>query len=203
MKRVKAVLAAAVAGAGLLAGSSVLAQAPAGGWYAGFGVGNVTAKDFCDPGGVPGLTVSSCDDKDSGWKILGGLLFSKNLAVEVAYSTGAKFNATGTIMATPVSVSAKANLLDAMGVGMLPLGERFMLLAKAGVSYWDVKVSAPGFVSESDTGLGITYGAGAQYAFSRSMSARLEWQRYPSVGDESTTGETDVDVLGAGLLFMF
>ena len=203
MKRIRAVLAAAITGAGLLASSTAaLGQAPADNWYAGIGWGNATAKDLCDTGGEPGLVVTSCDDKASGWKLFGGYRLNKHFAIEAAYSAGSDFEASGTYFGMPVSLSAKANFLEGTAVGMLPLGERFALLGKIGVSYWDLKVSTP-LGSDSDSGLGLTYGVGAQFDFTPKFGVRAEWQMYPSVGDEDTTGQTDVDVLSASVYFRF
>ena len=203
MKRVQAVLAAAIAGVGLLASSAAIGQTSPSNWYAGVGFGSATAKDFCDTGGIPGLSVSSCDDKTSGWKLFGGRTFSKHLAVEAAYTAGSDFKASATLLSTPISVTAKASFLEGTVLGMLPLGERFALLGKIGVSYWDLKVSGSGITSESESGLGLTYGFGAQFDFTPKFGVRGEWQMYPQIGDEDTTGQDDVDVLSASLYYRF
>ena len=203
MKRLRTVLAAAIAGAGLLASSAAMGQSAPSNWYAGIGFGSAKVKDFCDTGGIPGLTVNSCDDKATGWKILGGYQLNKNLAFEAAYTTGSDFEASLTYMGTPVSLSAKANFLEGTVVGMLPLGERFALLGKIGLNFWNLKVSDSVFGSESDSGLGLTYGFGAQFDFTPKFGVRAEWQMYPSIGNEDTTGQDDVDVLSASVYFRF
>jgi len=206
MKRVHAALAAAIAGAGLLASSAAMGQTSPSNWYAGVGFGSATAKDFCDTGGVPGVTLTSCDDKATGWKILGGYQLNKNVAFEAAYSTGSKFEASAIVSGTPTSASAKANFLEGTVIGMLPLGERFALLGKIGLNYWDLKLSVSNAVlsgSESESGLGLTYGFGAQFDFTPKFGVRGEWQMYPGVGDSNTTGEEDVDVLSASVYFRF
>jgi OOP family OmpA-OmpF porin len=205
MSRIRAMLSATVAGAALLVSSAVMAQTAPSGGYLGIGVGSGTAKDFCDTGGAP-IALTSCDDKANGWKILGGYQVSKNLAFEAAYSIGSDFTASATLASTPVSVKASANFLEGTVIGMLPLGDRFALLGKFGLVYWDLEVSASAMgvsVSESDSGIGLTYGVGAQFDFTPKFGMRAEYQMYPSVGDQSTTGETDVSVLSASVYFRF
>ena len=192
-------LSAIVAGAALLASSAVMAQAAPGG-YLGFGIGSATAKDFCDNG------FTSCDDTANGWKILGGYQVSKHLAFEAAYSVGSDYKASATVFGVPGSVEASANFLEGTVIGMLPLGDRFALLGKIGLNFWSLDVSASalgGSESESDSGIGLTYGFGAQFDFTPKFGMRAEYQMYPDVGDDSTTGQSDVSVLSASVYFRF
>ena len=48
-------------------------------------------------------------------------------------------------------------------------------------------------------------GLGAQYNFTPSVGLRLEWERYFEVGgkDATSTGEADIDLITAGLVFKF
>ena len=199
-------LSAIVAGAALLASSAVMAQATPSGGYLGFGIGSGTAKDFCSTGGDPSIVLNSCDDKANGWKIFGGYRVSKNLAFEAGYSVGSDFKASATVFGVPGSVEASANFLEGTVIGMLPLGDRFALLGKIGLNFWSLDVSASalgGSESESDSGIGLTYGVGAQFDFTPKFGMRAEYQMYPDVGDDSTTGQTDVSVLSASVYFRF
>jgi len=49
----------------------------------------------------------------------------------------------------------------------------------------------------------MTLGAGFQYHFTKRLAARAEWQRYSDVGNDNTTGQSDIDVLSIGLVIKF
>ena len=206
MSRIRAMLSATVAGAALLASSAVMAQAAPSGGYLGIGIGSATANDFCDTGGDPSIVLTSCDDKANGWKIFGGYRVSEHLAFEAAYSTGSDFKASAILFSVPVSVKGSANFLEGTVIGLLPLGDRFALFGKIGLNFWNLDVSASAMgssVSESDSGMGLTYGFGAQFDFTPKFGMRAEYQVYPGVGDDSTTGQDDVSVLSASVYFRF
>ena len=58
-------------------------------FYAGVGIGQSKAKDWCS--GAGGI---SCDDKDTAWKVFGGYQFSRNFAAEFGYVKLGEFNAS-------------------------------------------------------------------------------------------------------------
>jgi opacity protein-like surface antigen len=70
---------------------------------------------------------------------------------------------------------------------------------------WDLdfKDSTAIVGSISESGTDLTFGFGANFDFSRSTALRVEYQVYSNIGDANTTGESDVSVLGAGLVFKF
>lgn len=196
--------------AGLIAVSGLIAGAPAAraqdaGFYAGIGVGRSELKDAC-----AGITIS-CDDTDTGWKLFGGYQFNKYLGAELGYVDLGKATASGTILGVAVSATAKAKGWEFLGVGTLPIADKFSVYGKAGLFRWDVDVSAtgvvPGFapvaVGASDKGTDFTYGIGLKYDFTKSIGARVEWQRYKDVGNDATTGKSDVDLLSLGIVFKF
>jgi len=150
------------------------------GWYLGFGIGQSKFKGPC------------CDDSDTAGKILGGYQFSKNFDLELAYTDLGQSKAG--------NVTFGATGFDATGVGMLPLGSGFSLLARGGLFIWKADRKAPG-ASTDATGTDLTYGLGLKFDFNRDFSARVEWQRYKDVGDVSRTGQSDIDVIGASLVY--
>jgi len=54
-----------------------------------------------------------------------------------------------------------------------------------------------------DTDVAWSLGLGAQYNLSKSVGLRAEWERYFDVGDADSTGEMDVDLISAGVVFKF
>ena len=151
------------------------------GWYLGFGIGQSKFKGSC------------CDDTDTAGKILGGYQFSRNFDLEVAYADLGQAKAG--------NVTFGATGFEATGVGMLPLGRSgFSALARGGLFVWKADLKTPGSSTDA-TGTNLTYGLGLKFDFNTDFSARVEWQRYKDVGDESKTGQTDIDFVGASLVY--
>jgi len=198
--------------------AAIPSTAQAAGWYGGIGFGNSTVKDDSSCSDVaslfdPGFSCST-DDTDTGWKVFIGNQFNKNAAIEFGYVDLGKTtaSASGTVLGTPVSLSGdvKAQGFNVDLVGSLPVNNEFSFLGRIGLFRWDVDASAsanvggfPGSASESDTGVDLTFGLGAQYDFTKNAGVRVEWERFQDVGNEDTTGQSDVDLLSLSLVFRF
>lgn len=190
---------------GLLAASALafsgLSQAQMSGqWYAGAGLGQAKVKDLCSfASGIP------CDDTDTAMKIFGGYKVNQNFAVEVAYADLGK----ATLGIPGASAEYKATTWDILAVGMIPINQQFSVLGKIGMANWNVdagynlSLASLGSGSVSASGSDVTYALGVQYDFSNQVGLRGEWQHYSNVGDDNTTGQSDVDVIGASVLFRF
>jgi OOP family OmpA-OmpF porin len=184
--------------------AAIPSMAQAENWYAGASAGQSKAKDIvCDLD----ITCSS-DDTDTGWKIYGGYQFHPNGAIEFGYVDLGKFEGSGTdSFLGNVSVDYKASGFTAALVGSLPIGQNFGLMGKLGMFHWDVDVNASSSVfgsgSDSSSGTDLTYGLGLKYDFSKTVGVRAEWERFQDVGDENTTGQSDVDLLSVGVVFKF
>ena len=96
-------------------------------------------------------------------------------------------------------------LLGAVATASWPITESFAILSKLGLIYWSVDSSASGggySVSINDDGVGLAFGLGLRYSFTDNFGIRAGWDWY-NVGDDSTTGESDVDLFSAGLFVSF
>jgi OOP family OmpA-OmpF porin len=156
------------------------------GWYLG---GHLGQAD------VDGL-----DEDDTSWKIVGGYKFSRNFAAEVGYIDFGKTR----ISLGSEFLELKANAMELVGVGSLPVADRFSVYGKLGVFRGEAKArfNLPslglGSGTEKDSNTDLTFGFGASYDATRNIAVRGEWQRYQDVGDA-----TDIDVLSLGVLFRF
>lgn len=61
--------------------------------------------------------------------------------------------------------------------------DRLLIYGTAGLAFADVEADAGGLVSDSQTHIGWTVGAGAEYAFTDNWTTRLEY-RYVDLGDQ-------------------
>jgi len=156
-------------------------------------------------------TRSSVDDTDTGWKLFGGYKFNSNFAVEGSYADlgelSVKSIVTAPLTAT-VDTTWEATTLAIAGVGIVPLGYNFDIFGKVGLHYWDVELSAKSTIgaasaSEDDNGTDFLYGIGADYNFTDRFTVRAEWEVYQNIGDDNTTGESDVEMWSAGLQYSF
>ncbi len=153
---------------------------------------------------------SDLDKDDTGYKIQFGYQFNPYFAVEGGYvdfgSADYKANVSG--------VAAKAEF-EATGwninvLGLIPFTDTFSLVTKFGFIRSDVDVtvsaSAGGVsISESESGKHIStlFGFGAQYAFTKNLAVRAEFENYNAVGDDSKTGEANIQLISAGVAFKF
>ncbi|HUF22216.1 MAG TPA: outer membrane beta-barrel protein [Burkholderiales bacterium] len=189
-------------GLALASGTVSLAFAQSG-VYLGASIGQSKFSDSCKD--EAGVILSSCDNKDTGFKLFGGYMFNPNLGVEVGYVNLGEITASGTFLGTPFTAAIETTGFTAHAVGVLPLNEQFSLLGKLGLIRWDAdaSVSAGGVSgSVSEDGIDFALALGAQYNISRSLGVRAEWDFYKDLGNNET-GEDDVHLLSVGIVFSF
>ena len=205
----------------LVAVSSLPARAENGsgdpGWY---GVGSVgrsrlddSSKNNVDSalttGGVTGLS-SSMDDHDTAYKLQLGYKFTPNWAVEGGYVDLGKFDYRANFTGGSANGQAKANGWNIAGVGTYPINEQFSVFGKLGMIDARVKenVSASGAGgtvggNESATKWKANFGVGATYNVARNWGLRAELERFDKLGDNSNTGESNVNLLSLGVAYSF
>lgn len=184
------------------------------GWYAGVGGGwssfNGNGADIAST--IPGesLTVTRLDDSSTGWKVFGGYQFNKNWAAELAYTDLGKFSmnadVTGGIggYTGPEYGEVKPQCWSLSAVGILPLGNNFSLLGKAGVCRWDdrykgVELGTGTPEMDTSTGTDLTFGLGAKYDATKNLGVRAEWERFDNVVHDRSS----VDLLSLSLQYSF
>jgi OmpA-OmpF porin, OOP family len=167
------------------------------GWYIGIGIGQSKYRGACDDVSGPGVT---CKETDTAGKILGGYQLSRNFALELGYADLGQAKAT---LSGSGSATIGTKGFELTGIGMLPLGDRFSLLARAGLFHWNVDAKdGTGLIgSATASGTDLTFGFGAKFDFTKDFAIRGEWQRYKDVGDSNTTGQGDIDFIGASLVY--
>ena len=132
------------------------------------------------PNFYAGVEVGQADNSvdDTGFKILGGYQFHKNIAAEIAY---------GMLIDKD---NLEVTTIEAVAVGIFPLTPNLSILGKLGFAQVDVETPAGG----SDD-IELTYGIGVQWDFTRNLGARLGWQRYDA--------DSEVDYLNIGIIWRF
>lgn len=193
-------LALALAGAALVA-IPAAATAQDKGFYIGGSFGQSKLADVCDDlnalaASVSG-TISSCDDKDSAWKIFAGYRLNRNLAFEGTYIDFGELSATGASFGVPFSARADATAFGAAIVGIVPVSARFSFFGKFGLLVTEADVfstGAGGTFSDSGSDTGLHFGVGATFDLTPAFAIRVEWER---------EDENEIDVTTIGAQFRF
>jgi len=159
--------------------------------------------------GATGVS-SSLDKTDTAYKIQLGYQFNQYFAVEGGYVDLGKGTYSASFTGGSAHADAKASGVNIAAVGILPLGESFSLFGKLG--FIDAKVetsvsangpggSASGSVSS--TKWKNNWGVGATYNVNKQLGVRVEYEQFNKLGDSNTTGEADVNLLSAGVVYKF
>jgi opacity protein-like surface antigen len=175
--------------AGASASSNYSFYAP-GSRYFGLNVGQ---SDFSLPNGTGAFP---SDNKDTSYNIYGGSYFNNNFGLELGYTDFGKISRGGG--------QTEAEGINLSLVGRLPLSNSFNLLGKLGTTYGRTRVSAlpaSGLASGTESDWGLSYGIGAEWAFTPALSAVLQWDEHNMkfVG----TGKDRVSTTSLGLRYRF
>lgn len=163
--------------------------------YVGVSIGQSKAKDWCN--GIAGTGVS-CDDEDTAWKVFAGYQFHRNFAAELGYTKMGKVTASlGTLRE-----EAKATAWEISALGAWPVTEQFSVFGRLGLYRAEVKDETNFAGNVEHTNNDLTYGLGLQFAFTRNVAVRAEWQRYADVGG-GDIDKSNVDVIGISALWKF
>lgn len=167
-------------------------------FYGGLSSGISKVKDWCGD-------TDSCDDKDQGFKLFGGVLYPENIGVEIAFVDIGEVTAAEDFFGLQISGVAGLEGYSFSGVGVLPVAPNFDLFAKGGIFHWklDIDISVDGAPVEfSDKGTNITFGVGGQLKINERFGLRAEWERFQDIG-RADIGDGDVDLISVGALVYF
>lgn len=155
--------------------------------YAGASIGRTDYN-------LGGCTALSCDDKATGFKLYTGGRFSRYLGVELGYVNFGEVDRNGG--------EVKAQGVNLGLIGTVPITDRFSLLGKIGGIYGWTKTSTavPGLPNGNENGLGLSYGAGAQFDVTKTVGVRADWDRYRL---KYAGRDEDADLYSLGVVFKF
>jgi OOP family OmpA-OmpF porin len=173
--------------------------ARAQGSYVGINIGRATNN----PGNVgAGAALLSRDETNTGFKVYGGIGFTRNWGAEVGYADLGKVNNVYRFGATDTSLNYDTKSLYIAGTGTLPLNDQFSLFAKFGVTANRTSggVSGPGLRFRGDSNKGsVMGGIGATYNFSKNLGMALEYEDFGKVDD----GDAKARMWSVGMRYKF
>ena len=188
-----------VAAASLTAMAGAQAQSTVDGPYSFYSPGsgylglNAGKSNFSVGNGTGFFT---SDNKDTTYGVYGGSYFTPYFGAELGYTNFGKVNRAGG--------STKAEGINVSLIGRLPLSPQFNLLGKLGTTYGRTDVSSAfgsGVVAGKETGFDVSYGIGAEYAFTPAVSGVLQYDEHKmkfAGGDNNRVGAAT-----AGIRFKF
>jgi OOP family OmpA-OmpF porin len=219
--------------AGIAQGAAAQNAADASGnpktpWYVGAGIGatessipnETTSAINAALVAVNGAASSIVDEKSraTGLKFTLGYKFSRNLALEGGYAVlgettvNTDFRDAGVPSASVgtfnLEYKMSAPFIDV--VGILPLGEKWSLIGRVGVSYTRTSATISGapitiLVASSDQSESEArekFGAGIDYNINAAFALRAEWERYKAP-DPLSDEVFDVDTATLSMLYRF
>ena len=167
--------------------------------YVGFSLGQadvgeeLIVPELLDPGG-------RVDGKDGAFKLFGGYQFNRNFALEAAMVDLGDMTYSGTFAGAPVTGGRVQNSgLNLSAVGVLPLGQSFVVFGKVGMFLWyseATDVTGGAFFYSEEDGADLSVGLGASIALGQRVSLRAEWERFDM-------SNVDVDLVTLGFAYRF
>ncbi len=203
--KLQRVLAGSLVVAATALSSAALAQG-----YVGASIGQSDFDVDCT-----GLT--TCDTKDTGYKLFGGHMFTPYLGVEGGWVDLGKVKATLDIVGPPPvedisaivftgSAELKSSGLFLAGIAAAPIGNG-SVFGKIGLANLksEFTVTALGVSDSTSTRhTDVFYGIGAGYNFTKNFGVRAEWERFRiKYSDGIDEFKDDVDLLSVGVIYRF
>lgn len=187
---------------GAIASSPAMAQT-----YLGAGIGASSFTKVCEGWSAPG---ESCDNKDIGFKLVGGYKFNPYFALEAAYVNLGKATESWQSPSWPGndgSGKLKSSGLGVWALGSLPIND-FEIFGKAGIAFLKTKYnyyetypgSDPYTESASESATSVALGIGAAYNFTPKFSARIEWERFRA---KLFTENINMDLISTSVIYRF
>jgi OmpA-OmpF porin, OOP family len=171
--------------------------------------------------GVPieGELSSSSENTDLGYQVMFGYRFHRYIAAELGLAQfgGVESSASGNLdfgngfVPTTVKFTFTAGGPVLSAIGILPVHEKFELFARLGFLFASADNKFSARIGGENAGSGSfkgdsqnpVYGLGFAWNINQVYSIRGEYQKIDALGEENSTGEQDLTVMGLGLIIRF
>jgi OmpA-OmpF porin, OOP family len=164
------------------------AFAQAQGWYAGLDVGGARSDAEIDEYILLGATTDRASGSTTGFRLHGGYQFGRFFALDVAYVDFGQFEnhfdpddcPFGAPGPCPLDVRTSINGVIGSLVGIVPIGEHWLLDARIGYGQMKIKTEEIGGagLDGSTTNPGFHFGIGGGYRFGEHWEIRLDYSSY-------------------------
>lgn len=188
-------------------------------WYLGGGAGQSSTRFNTTDFGLGSALVSESQDKSkTAYKIFAGYDFTRNWAIEGAYSNLGKprykYSGVGALAGTAGQADFRESAWSIAAKGALPLNEQFNVFGKLGLASDKAKATGSsnsaalnalaGFpITVSKTRGSGLFGLGGELNVAKNVGIRLEYEDYGKFGDANNTGRTKASMWSLGLGYKF
>ena len=152
---------------------------------------------------------STVEDSASFTKVGIGFRISPRIAAEAAYITTGDFTYRATFTQGSADVDISARGLGVSIVANSKLDDTIAVYGRLGLYHFTVdsratlRATGVSRASQSGTSMSPEIGAGAEFSTSPIGAVRIEYSFFSQVGEQSTTGKSDVTALSIGFLLRF
>ena len=187
-----------------IAAAPAIAKEPALGFYVGAGAGVSSfrgdyASQVDQAYAGTGFTVDAAtvtDDRDTAWKVYAGWRFHPYGAIEAAWLDFGEARTHYAIGVPNIGAATRDGRYRLSGaevsaLGIVPLGDRATVYAKAGALFSQLKYDEsglnqfgePGSFSHTNRETKFLWGLGGSFELVDSLAVRIEWQRAEDIGE--------------------
>ena len=187
-----------------IAAAPAIAKEPALGFYVGAGAGVSSfrgdyASQVDQAYAGTGFTVDAAtvtDDRDTAWKAYAGWRFHPYGAIEAAWLDFGEARTHYAIGVPNIGAATRDGRYRLSGaevsaLGIVPLGDRATVYAKAGALFSQLKYDEsglnqfgePGSFSHTNRETKFLWGLGGSFELVDSLAVRVEWQRAEDIGE--------------------
>jgi len=188
------------------------AQAADDSWYLGFDAGQAHYSGL-EGQVAPFGGINHVSDSDTGYRFTGGYQFNKYWGAEVAYvdfGQGEEDVTVTTPAAGTFSGKKQIHGFVFAGTGTYPFNDSWSGFLRLGGIMGHVQNKATGTGSlvgsagtQTSTDWKVTWGVGVNWKLTDNWVVRGGWDQYSSLGNQSKTGENDVNLVSVGVVYHF
>ena len=135
-------------------------------------------------------------DDSTSFRIVAGWRFNEYFALEGGYHDFGDFEQQIDILGNQVTASLSANGFTFGAVGTIPLSERFALMGRAGIFFWNGSAEINFVRQASPEDTNPYFGAGLRFQVSQKIQLTGDWTHYD-------LEDTDSGVVSVGLQYQF
>ncbi len=162
---------------------ALLASAAANADPAGFHLGTAVGRALLDEQFDDGTRI---DTDSTAFRLTLGYRFGEYLGLEAGYHRFGDFRQDAIVDGIPAEVSIGADGFTAAVTGRLPLGERFSVLGRAGLFFWNGTAQINGVSSASPDDTNLLLGLGLGYRVASPLTLTADVSHYDLEDAQST-----------------
>jgi OOP family OmpA-OmpF porin len=164
------------------------AYAQDNGPFIGASIGSAGLDDDFD-----GLSI---DESGTAFRIVAGWRFNEYFALEGGYHDFGDFEQAFVVDGEDLNVALSADGFTLGAVGSIPLSERFSLMGRAGMFFWDGNADINNVSQATPEDSNLFFGAGLNFQLSQKVQLTGDWTRYD-------LEDTASNVFSVGLQYRF